>query len=194
MWADYDHLLLQAGNAQLSDTARRYACFMSYSSCASQYAYFLFAFFLAMGLEFQIRSWKPDSAQEQAFLAFFLAVAAFSLLHLVKMCLQCWAGDPLDHYVFEASQQMTNPEQVSTSSSVHLARVAEPINHPVFQQLVVPLATVNTQSPVSPWSFAQYQARLQHQGKIAQSASHEAAISPEVLKFNPTMKDWMKNS
>jgi hypothetical protein len=196
MVTDYDRLLLQANNAQLSEGERRHAFLVNQANQFIRYAYFFLAFFFAYAFDKQITAWFESSIQDQANIGFYLAGGSFLLFWSVYRFLLYRAGDPIDQFVYESNeQQQTMP---AFAKQAVIGGLAIPHNAAGSPLIVSPLASLNSQPPPTPAIFnwvqrPHQQARVVPQSKYsaASTAKREESISPEVLRFNPSMKSMM---
>lgn len=196
MASDYDRLLQQASNPQLSESERRYAFLVNKANQFSSFAYFFLAFFFAYAFDKQITAWNASSIQDQANVGFVLAGASFLLFWVIYKCLMCRAGDPMDEFVFEANEQQqqasaaVRPKQ-AVIGGLAISHNATAAGSPL---LVSPLASLNSKPPSTPAIFNWMQRQQQAKYLAAAStvpAKREESISPDVLKFNPSMKSMM---
>lgn len=195
MVTDYDRLLLRASDVQLNEWDRKQAALTNYANQFVRYAYFFLAFFLAFAVDKQISAWKGE-LQTQAYVGYILAVGSFAVFYAIYRCLLP-AGDPRDQFVFQTSneEQITEYPKQAIIRGLAISHIAAPVSSPLLP-VPAPLASLNTKPP--PNNFNHWLLRQQMQAKNSNSKPtasaakrEESSISPDVLRFNPSMKSMM---
>jgi hypothetical protein len=91
---DWDTLLSQMSNTNLRDEVRHYCRVIYYVQHLRKMKWALFALFITLCIEFQIRAVFPNDFQTQAFFALIVAVCVMALVWLVEHGVLLYGGNP----------------------------------------------------------------------------------------------------
>lgn len=102
-FGDYDGVLQKVGDMQVRPPVRHYFRILYYVQRIRNTKWCLFALFMTLCIEFQIKAWFPENPERQAMFALIIAVSVLFTVWLVEYAVLVYGGDPAE--LFETKDE-----------------------------------------------------------------------------------------
>ncbi len=196
-FGDLDAVLNKIGDITVREPVRQYYRVLYYVQQIRSAKWCLFALFITMFFELQIKALFPISFQTQALVALIIAFIVLSVLWVFEYATFTYGGDPAE--LFETRDEETAiarelgnialnalPVQASTPSPVH-SSLGALFEIPTSGKSTTksernPLAKINGAAPRSPFNLS----ALPRRPSVSGSAG-ERQVRAGLLSFNPTL-------